>query len=59
MNTIIAIPVWEDQVSTTFDFARKLLLVEAVGERELSRREGVSMLVLFVISCGVFLLTLP
>ncbi len=26
---------------------------------ELSRREGVSMLVLFVISCGVFLLTLP
>jgi predicted Fe-Mo cluster-binding NifX family protein len=39
VNTIIAIPVWEDQVSTTFDFARKLLLVEAVGEREISRRE--------------------
>jgi len=39
MNTIIAIPVWEGQVSTTFDFAQKLLLVETVGEREISRKE--------------------
>ncbi len=39
MNTIIAIPVWEDQVSTTFDFARKLLIVEAEGAREISRSE--------------------
>jgi len=39
MNTTLAIPVWNDRVSTTFDFARKLLVVEADGEREVSRKE--------------------
>ena len=39
MSITLAIPVWNDQVSTTFDFARKLLVVEANGEREVSRRE--------------------
>ena len=41
MNTTLAIPVWDDQVSTTFDFARKLLIVAAAGEREVSRKEAV------------------
>jgi len=39
MNTTLAIPVWDDRVATTFDFARGLLVVEADGEREVSRRE--------------------
>jgi predicted Fe-Mo cluster-binding NifX family protein len=39
MNTTVAIPVWEGQVSTTFDFARKLLVVEVDRGRELSRKE--------------------
>jgi len=39
VSTTLAIPVWEDQVSTAFDFARKLLVVEADGKREVSRRE--------------------
>jgi predicted Fe-Mo cluster-binding NifX family protein len=39
MNTTVAIPVWEGKVSTTFDFARKLLVVEADGGREISRKE--------------------
>ncbi len=39
MITTIAIPVWNDRVSTTFDFARKLLLVEADGGRDVSRKE--------------------
>jgi len=39
VKTTLAIPVWDDQVSTTFDFARKLLIVEANGEREVSRKE--------------------
>jgi predicted Fe-Mo cluster-binding NifX family protein len=38
MKTTVAIPVWDDQVSTTVDFARRLLVVEAEGERELSRK---------------------
>ena len=37
--TTVAIPVWEGQVSTTFDFARKLLVVETDGGREISRKE--------------------
>ena len=41
MNTTLGIPVWDDQVSTTFDFARKLLIVAAEGEREVSRKEAV------------------
>ena len=40
MNTTLAIPVWDNQVSTTFDFARKLLVVEADGGREVSRKEA-------------------
>ena len=39
MKTTIAIPVWNDQVSTTFDFARKLLVVEAEAGREIGRQE--------------------
>ncbi|MBT3191472.1 MAG: hypothetical protein HN341_02845 [Verrucomicrobia bacterium] len=39
MKTTLAIPMWEGQVSTTFDFARKLLVVEADGGREISRKE--------------------
>lgn len=39
MKTTVAIPVWNDQVSTTLDFAQALLLVVAEGEQELSRRE--------------------
>ena len=39
MNTTLAIAVWDDRVSTTFDFARNLLIVEADGGREISRRE--------------------
>ena len=39
VNTTLAIPIWNDQVSTTFDFAGKLLVVEADGEKEVSRRE--------------------
>jgi predicted Fe-Mo cluster-binding NifX family protein len=39
MSTTVAIPVWNDQVSTTFDFARRLLVAETEGGRELSRKE--------------------
>jgi len=39
VSTTLAIPVWNDHVSTTFDFAGRLLVVEADGEREVSRRE--------------------
>lgn len=39
MMTTVAIPVWEGEVSTTFDFARKLLVVEVDGGREISRKE--------------------
>jgi len=39
VKTTVAIPVWDDRLSTTLDFARKLVLVETDGERELSRRE--------------------
>ena len=35
----VAIPVWDDGVSTAFDFARKLLVVEVDGKREVSRKE--------------------
>lgn len=38
MKTTVAIPVWQDQVSTTLDFARDLLIVEVDGERETARR---------------------
>ncbi len=39
MKTTIVIPVWENQVSTTFDFAEKLLVVEAESGCEIGRRE--------------------
>jgi len=39
MNTTLAIPVWDDRVATTFDFARRLLVVEVDGRREVSRKE--------------------
>jgi predicted Fe-Mo cluster-binding NifX family protein len=38
---MLAIPVWDDQVSTTLDFARALVLVEVQGGREVSRKEVV------------------
>ena len=41
MKTIIAIPVWENRVSTTFDFAERLLVVETEAGREIERREVV------------------
>ena len=36
---IVAIPVWSDHVSTVFDFARHLLLVELDGGNEIGRSE--------------------
>lgn len=36
----LAIPAWNEQVSTTFDFARNLLVVEVDGKREISREEA-------------------
>lgn len=39
MSAILAISTWNDQVSTTFDFADTLLVVETDGGREVSRRE--------------------
>lgn len=35
----IAIPVWKGNVSSVFDFAHKLLLVELENGAEKSRRE--------------------
>lgn len=35
----VAIPVWSDQVSTVFDFARHLLLVKLDEGKEISRGE--------------------
>ena len=35
----IAIPIWKDSVSTVFDFAGKLLVVQMQGNQELSRSE--------------------
>jgi predicted Fe-Mo cluster-binding NifX family protein len=35
----IAIPEWQGQVSTVFDFAGKLLLIDIDGEKEISRTE--------------------
>ena len=42
MNKIkkIAIPEWQGQVSTVFDFAGKLLLIEIDGQRETRRTEN-------------------
>jgi predicted Fe-Mo cluster-binding NifX family protein len=40
VSTHLGIPVWEDQVSTTLDFARTLLVVEVAGGREVSRQEA-------------------
>ena len=37
VKTTVAIPVWNDQVSTTFDFAPELLVIETEGAREISR----------------------
>ena len=39
MSTILAIPIWNDRVSTTLDFAGRLLIVEIDAGREISRRE--------------------
>ena len=39
VSTTLAIPVWDDQVSTTFDFAGELLVLETEAEREIARRE--------------------
>jgi len=39
VKTTLAMPVWNDRVSTTFDFAQKLLVVEVEGEREVSRKK--------------------
>jgi len=39
VSTILAIPVWNNQLSTTFDFAGKLLIVEAEAGREIARKE--------------------
>ena len=36
---IVAIPVWSDQVSTVFDFAHHILLVELDGSNEIGRSE--------------------
>jgi len=36
---IVAIPVWSDQVSTVFDFARHILLVELNAGNEIGRSE--------------------
>ena len=33
MSTTLSIAVWDDRVSTTFDFKRKLLIVKADGGR--------------------------
>jgi len=38
VKTTLAISLWGDQVSTTFDFASKLLVVETDGGREVSRK---------------------
>ena len=39
MNACIAIAIWNDQVSTTADFARRVLLVNTQYGRETDRRE--------------------
>jgi len=39
MRVTIAIPVWEGQVSTTFDFAKKILVVETESGCEIECRE--------------------
>jgi predicted Fe-Mo cluster-binding NifX family protein len=36
----IAVPIWEGRVSTTFDFARRALVVDADGTREVGRHEA-------------------
>jgi len=40
-TTKIAIPAWQRQVSTVFDFAGKLLLIDMDGSKETSRTENV------------------
>jgi len=39
VNVTLAIPVWDERVSTTLDFARRLLVVGTDGGREVSRKE--------------------
>lgn len=39
-TTKIAIPEWQGQVSTVFDFAGKLLLIDIEGQKERSRTEN-------------------
>ena len=39
VKTRLAIPTWEDAVSTVFDFAARLLIVELEDNREVSRTE--------------------
>ena len=36
---IVAIPVWSDQISTVFDFAHHILLVELDAGNEIGRNE--------------------
>ena len=38
-TTKIAIPQWQGQVSTVFDFARELLLIDIEGEKEINRSQ--------------------
>ena len=38
-TTKIAIPEWQGQVSTVFDFAGKLLLIDIDGQKEINRSE--------------------
>jgi len=36
---VIAIPVWNDEVATTLDFARRMLVVTVEARREIARQE--------------------
>lgn len=36
---VLAVPIWGNNVSTTLDFARELLLVELDDDREVARRQ--------------------
>ena len=39
VETRLAIPVWQETVSTVFDFSRRVLLIDVEGNREISRRD--------------------
>ena len=38
MSTIVAMPVWNDQVSTTLDFSERLIVLETDAGREITRK---------------------